>query len=196
MYTYKDYYKYMAIGSVDYSKYLAMYGGAQGVAGTPARVAAPRTGSTESGQIDSAAVLGVAAQNVQQRTGVVAIQPTTETVAAAGIRYVGPKPEAQPVDATQVTQKFGKQPQFKNVDKVNNQGALFAYMNGRNVNENSGVFDALKSYSNNPNKQPQVVAEGSTNPFANMSKANGFDVTKGLSFAGIQNLDDINMFIA
>lgn len=187
----------MAIGSADLSKYYAMQG-ANSTVNTPVRVSAPTTGPRESGDLDTSAVLNLAAQNVQARTGATSVGPTIEAARAAeGNKYVGEQPQAASVSFGTINQLYGAQPTLNAANQYRNFDASRIYA-GNSQNSGYGIYDALASYSNNPAKATTKVsgAESTSNPFKFTGSSSGFDYS-GLSFSADKNLDpDKKMFIA
>ena len=184
----------IGIGQLDLQKYAALQS---------SKVSAPSSqplsfggGSVSPANIDVNAINELARKNALSKT------KNTEAAAAASVNPIQqvqtiPQQPVEKVDFQAVSNKFGAQPVFASADKFKGFAAGGEYAKSASkINSNEyGQYDALKSFKSNEINGAKQAS--TSNPFAAALASNGSNVTSGLNFAGVNNLNlDKKMFIA
>ena len=169
---------------------------AKGVEGTPAPsvsaapVGTPGVGSGElvTPQNYQLKVAEIARKNGEATKGVnPAISAAAGSVSAPVVQQPVSQPQVSKVDSNTAINHINGSTKTEISSALRGIGASAAYAKTANANSGNDAFASLKNVKINET----TIAKSTTNPFANLANNNGSNYTQGLSFAGINNLDNL-----
>lgn len=179
---------------IDINRRSALYGYNVGTAG---RVGATGTQPVANGSqvqsVDVNAINELARRNAVEKSG---IATAPATIAQAPVSFATSSeveaPQGVKANAKMAQNLYGAQATMPSANKYNSFAAGNMYKASAEKNQGYGIYDGLANQ-----RLGAAASTTASNPFASLSSAKDSNVTAGLSFAGMSNLNpDQKMIIA